>query len=322
MDFGGWWQAVQASLPSTWDQWLALFHGILQNPWTRGLALIVIVFLTIRVIASIYSGDKQGAEIGPVAIRKHASSRLTEDSVCLHRDLMPMNMDGVSAKIKVLYVYTDANGKRHRRVVHEQRNIQLSIAPQRLRRAEKIDGQEIPDVATALVCFPPFESDNPIDSIEPMKERARDYADQHDILGQWTDDDGIPLISTGAEFKDQVNSGKEQYILERVAKIQAAQGKGIYKRWTFRRLWKDRPNVVGSYYLKFEFSHDPVFVLTRHPDKDLKMTAWLTILTSMFALIMDWWPQGAAPFGFVPPSEIARPVDPASTPRPPRVTVP
>lgn len=322
MDFGGMWEAAVGSLPKTWDQWLELLHGILGNPWTRGLALIVIVFVTIRIIASIYSGDKQGAEIGPIAIRKHASARLTEDTLCLHRDLMPMNMDGVSANIKVLYVYTDANGKRHRRIVHEQRNIHLSIAPQKLRKAEKIDGQEIPDVPTSMVCFPPFESEWPADSIEPMKDRARDYAAQHEILKQWTDDDGIPLISTGAEFRDQISSGKEQYILDRVARIQAAQGKGVYRRWAFRRLWKNRPNVVGSYYLKFEFSHDPVFVLTRHPDKDLKMTAWLTILTSMFALIMDWWPNGAAPFGLVAPSEIARSAEPATPPRSVRVVPP
>ena len=207
-------------------------------------------------------------------------------------------------------------------MVHQERNIRLSIAPQKLRRADKIDGQEIPDVATALVCFPPFEADKPLDSIEPMKERARDYAEQHEILKHWTDDDGIPLISAGAEFRDQINFGKEQYILERVARIQARQGKGAYNRWAFRRVWKNRPNVIGSYYLKFEFSHDPVFVLTRHPDKDLKMTAWLTILTSMFALIMDWWPQGSAPFGFAPATEIAGPAEPARTSRSVRVVPP
>jgi hypothetical protein len=197
-----------------------------------------------------------------------------------------------------------------------------SISPQKLRRAEKIDGQEIPDVPTALVCFPPFESEKPLDSVEPMKERARDYADQHEILKHWTDDDGIPLISTGAEFKDRIAFGKDQYILDRVARIEAASGKGLYRRWAFRRLRKNRPNVVGSYFLKFEFSHNPFFVLTRHPDKDLKMTAWLTILTSMFALIMDWWPNGDAPFGYLPPGEIARPADGSTPSRTVRVVPP
>lgn len=323
MNIGAWWAAAQSGLPKTWDAWIDLFVRVLQNPWTRGVALIVIVFITIRVIASIYSGDKQGAEIGPIAIRKHSSARLNEQTLCLHRDLMEMNMDGVTANVKVLYVYTDANGRRRRQMVHRERSIRLSISPQKLRSVvEKIDGQEFPDVPTADVCFPPFESDKPVDPILPMKERALDYAEQHEILKHWHDDDGIPLISTGAEFKEQVSSGKDQFILESVARMNAAKGKSIFKRWKFRGLRKNRPNVIGSYYLKFEFSHDPVFVLTRHPDKDLKMTAWLTILTSMFALIMDWWPQGAAPFGFVPPSEIVRAGEHPAPPRTTRVVVP
>jgi hypothetical protein len=58
-------------------------------------------------------------------------------------------------------------------------------------------------------------------------------------------------------------------------------------------------------------------VLTRHPDRDLKMTAWLTILTSMFALIMDWWPNGAQPFGITAPGATVRAADspPARTVR-------
>jgi hypothetical protein len=322
MDFGGMWAAAQAGVPKTWDQWQAFFHAILENPWTRSLALVVIVFLTIRVIAGIYSGDKQGAEIGPIAIRKHSSARLDEKTLCLPRELMEMSMDAVSANVRILYVYTDATGRRRRTVVHQERNIRLSISPQRLRRAEKIDGQEIPDVPTSLVCFPPFESEKPIDPIEPMKERAPDYAEQYEILKHWTDDDGIPLISTGAEFKDRIAFGKDQYIRERVARIEAARGKGPFKRWAFRRRRKCRPNVVGSYFLKFEFSHNPFFVLTRHPDKDLKMTAWLTILTSMFALIMDWWPNGDAPFGYLPPGEVARPADGPTPPRTVRIVPP
>jgi hypothetical protein len=39
-----------------------------------------------------------------------------------------------------------------------------------------------------------------------------------------------------------------------------------------------------------QFSKNPWFVLFRHPNRDLKMTAWLTILTSFFAIAMDLWP--------------------------------
>lgn len=46
------------------------------NPWARAIGLTVIVYLTIRVIASVYSGDKQNSELGPIGIRPHAAQRL------------------------------------------------------------------------------------------------------------------------------------------------------------------------------------------------------------------------------------------------------
>lgn len=43
LDFGSMWAATQGSLPKTWDTWVDLFLHVLQNPWTRGIALIVLV---------------------------------------------------------------------------------------------------------------------------------------------------------------------------------------------------------------------------------------------------------------------------------------
>lgn len=321
MDVGTLWAGLVKALPTDWDSWLALGEGILANPWARTLALILIVYFTIRVIASIYSGDKQGAELGPVAIREHPSSRYDDNTIRLHRDLMSMNMDGVSANCQVLYVYTDAKGRRRRKVVYREDDIQLSIAPQKIRRADKIDGQEIPDVPTTYVCFPPLETEELPDTISPMQEKAVDYARHHRILENWHDDDSAQIISAGSEFMQQVASGKEQFIFECVASQAELKEGSLGHRLHFKRRRNNRPNVVGSYYLKFEFSHEPLFVLTRHPDRDLKMTAWLTILTSMFALIMDWWPMGQAPFGLVVPTEIARAAEHTPT-RSVRVTPP
>ena len=195
MDVGTLWAGLVKALPTDWDSWLALGEGILANPWARTLALILIVYFTIRVIASIYSGDKQGAELGPVAIREHPSSRYDDNTIRLHRDLMSMNMDGVSANCQVLYVYTDAKGRRRRKVVYREDDIQLSIAPQKIRRADKIDGQEIPDVPTTYVCFPPLETEELPDTISPMQEKAVDYARHHRILENWHDDDSAQIIS-------------------------------------------------------------------------------------------------------------------------------
>ncbi len=282
-------------------------HAALANPWTRTLALIVIVYLTIRVIASIYSGDKQGAELGPVAIRAHTSARYGRDTVRMPHALMPMAMDGVSACCKIFYVYNDARGRRRKHLVHTIRDAKLSVSPVNLPRVrDVIYGQEIPeDVATRHVCFPPVDIQEIAGPVPGTPETAGEYARLHRIIESWTEDDTAAWVSTSAEVKEEVSVGKIDFITQRANGIAKVE-RGFFNRLYFRPRYENRPNVVGSYYLKFEFSHEPLFVLTRHPDRDLKMTAWLTILTSMFALIMDWWPNGAPPFGLVAPGEIAR----------------
>lgn len=320
MDFGGWWTAALSSLPKTTDDLLDLLILIGQNPWTRGIALIVIVYFTIRVIAGIYSGDKQGAELGPVAIRPHSSPRYGRDTIRMPHQLMPMTMDGVSAKCKIFYVYNDTRGRRRKHLVHTIKQATLSISPVALGPVkDMIYGQEVPeDIATQHVCFPPVDVQDSSGPVPGTPELATDYVRLHRIIENWTEDDTAARVSMSAEVKDEVATGKIDFISAYSTRLSKAD-----RGWRigFKRLHENRPNVVGSFYLKFEFSHEPMFVLTRHPDRDLKMTAWLTILTSMFALIMDWWPQGSAPFGFVPPSEIARTAESPAT-RPSRVIVP
>ena len=320
VDFQGLWAAAVSGLPKSWEEVLNLFYAIIQNPWTRTLALVVIVYFTIRVIASIYSGDKQGAELGPVAIRQHTSARFGRNTIRMPHQLMPMTMDGVSAKCKIFYVYNDSRGRRRKHLVHTIGDANLSISPVALTPVQNmLFGQEVPEgVATQHVCFPPVDIQESTQPIPATPPEAREYVKLHKILENWTEDDTAARVSMSAEVKEEVAIGKVEFISTYAERLQKAD-RGW--RWGFKRMHENRPNVIGSYYLKFEFSHEPMFVLTRHPDRDLKMTAWLTILTSMFALIMDWWPQGSAPFGIVPPGEIVRAAD-GGPPRTARVVPP
>ncbi len=322
MDVGALWAGLVNALPKGWDAWLMLGETILANPWARTLALILIVYFTIRVIASIYSGDKQGAELGPVAIRAHTSAKFGRETVRMPHALMPMAMDGVSATCKVFYVYNDTRGRRRKHLVHTIHNANLSVSPVNLPRVrDVIYGQEIPDdVATRHVCFPPVDVQEINGQVPGTPDTAVEYARINRILESWTEDDTAVWVSTSADVKDEIGVGKIDFIASRATGIAKVE-RGFFNRLYFRPRYENRPNCIGSYYLKFEFSHEPLFVLTRHPDRDLKMTAWLTILTSMFALIMDWWPMGQAPFGVVVPTEIARPAEHAPT-RTVRVTPP
>jgi hypothetical protein len=292
---------------------------VLANAWARAAGLILLVYVTIRVIAAVYSGEKNRAELGPVAIRPHISGRYDRKTVRVPHRLIEMGLDGVIADCKIFYAYTDTGGKRRRRLVHEIKDARLSVSPNKIVRGQDIIfGQEVPSVEREFVCFP-LEFEEPAETVPATPADALEYAILHKILDAWREDDGAITITMHPETKEEVSDGKVAFIRDRVAAQKHAKAdwltrvSGIYAR---RR--KNRPNVVGSYYVQFEFSHNPFFVLTRHPDRDLKMTAWLTVLTSMFALVMDAWPtRSAADRGLVVPD--FQNVDTRPTPRVPGV---
>ena len=284
------WENVAAGWANA-QPMLGQIEAFLSNPWVRVIGLVVIVYFTIRVIASVYSGDKQNSELGPVAIRQHSGLR---DTIILPRVLMPMNMDGVSAKLKVYYVFNDSRGKRRKQLLHENARSRIAVSPVALRAAAKIDGQEVPDVASADVCFPPVDMDKAPSLVPATPDRAIDYVALHKIIENWHEDDNAPLISMHPEIREQIRADRERWIVEQANKVRREREGNFIQKLLSGSAARRRPNVIGSYYIKLEFSHDPWFVLTRHPDRDLKMTAWLTVLTSMFALVMDVWPKAPA----------------------------
>jgi hypothetical protein len=143
--------------------------------------------------------------------------------------------------------------------------------------------------------------DQPPESMPATPDRAQEYATLHNILDNWREDDDAFLVSLHADEHDLIRDAREQFIVETARKVADAREGNFIQRFLNRGVAKKRPNVVGSYFVKLEFSHNPWFVLTRHPDRELKMTAWLTVLTSAFALIMDAWPKAPPPFeGSVP----------------------
>lgn len=289
----------------------------LSDPWVRAIGLAIIVYATIRVIASVYSGDMQNSELGPLGLRPHAAQRLERNTILLPRLLMPMNMDGVQADCKIYYAFTDARGKRRDVQIHALRNARLAVSPVRLSRvAATVYGQEIPDLATEDVCFPPVDLDQAPPGVSATPDRALDYAAQYKVLENWREDDEALLISVHKDVLEEIKEARREYITDEADKVRKAREGNAMQRWLNRGVAKRRPNVVGSYYIKLEFSHEPWFVLTRHPDRELKMTAWLTVLTSMFAVLMEAWPTAREPADRAGVSAPAEPGPARATPRP------
>ncbi len=299
---------LMQSSPNWTLTWLTELTPWLANPWARAIGLSVIVYFTIRVIASVYAGNMQNSELGPLGLRPHAPKRLGRDSILLPRRLMPMNMEGVHANCRVYYTFVDASGRRRKQLVHSIAHARISISPVALATvAATVYGQEIPDVATEDVCFPPVDLEQIPAGVATTPERAQDYAALHKIIENWREDDEAHLISVHPNVHEEIKEAREQFIIDEAGKVRRARQGNVLARWISTGVARKRPNVVGSYYVKFEFSRNPFFVLTRHPDRELKMTAWLTVLTSMFALIMDAWPTEAMRPGASAPNHHASP---------------
>lgn len=115
--------------------------------------------------------------------------------------------------------------------------------------------------------------------------RARDYVALHKIVENWTEDDDAPLISFDGNVVDEIADSRRTFIVDAAAAVAKARARAL--GWFRGGAARNRLNVVGSYYIKLEYPHNPWFVLTKHPDHDLKMAAWLTVLTTLFGFVME-----------------------------------
>lgn len=299
-----WVQGQLANLNVDWQHlrgtaiaFLEWCGDLLSNPWARAIGLSIIVYATIRVIASVYTGDQQNSIIGPAGLRPHVARRHNRDTIVLPRSLMPMSMDGVAAHFTIFYEYVLADGKtRIRAPLYRSGNVRISVSVSNLpQTASTLYGYEVPDVATEDVCFPQVDLEQSPTQVPTTPDRAPAYAELHKLVEKWTEDDSAPIISLHADVLEEIAEARRAYITDRASEVRKAREANFVERWIKRGVAAKRPNVIGSYSVKLEFSHEPFFVLTRHPDRDLKMTAWLTVLTSMFALVMDAWPKEPSP---------------------------
>jgi len=279
------------ALEELWKSCATICTAIWYSTPFRLFCLILLVLCTIWVIAKVYSGDLQNAERGPVAIRRHSASSIPSDTIIVHRSLIPLSMDGVQAQCTLLYVYDGYRGKRQHGKLFT-RQMRLSVSANTLRPlADMARGNEVPDVGTEEVYWPilDIETETPIQGF-PTADRAQEHAKVCRVLERWSGDDALQLISLSEQVMSDVREARNDFIDKRVAGLRASKSGNWLKRLGHGEAAKKRPGAVGNYYLKFQFSNDPGFVLMKHPDRDVRMTAWLTVLTSLFALVMELFP--------------------------------
>lgn len=268
---------------------------IFANKIARALGMIGLVLLTIWVIALVYSGYAQDSVLGPIAIRPHTNRRLGEGTVVFDQSKYPFQMDGVEATCQVFYQYEDSAGKTQRVPVLGPRELKMHIRVSPIPSDTSTRyGFESNDDVGALphgsVTFPNFEAQTVPDSIAPTPTTVREYVEKNALEPLWTEDDEAPVISLGPAQVDLIAEARAAHIEARAQKWLDSQKPGFLSGMSRAQATRERANVFGSYYIKMQFSKRPDFVLFRHPNKELKMTAWLTLLTSFFSLAMDLWP--------------------------------
>lgn len=318
-----WHELIQTvGAPTTWAEFTELCVTIWYAMPFRLLCLLLFVLCTIWVIAKIYSGDLQNAERGPVAIRRHSSTSIPSDTIIVPRALVPLSMDGVQTRCTFMYVYDGHRGKRqHAKLL--TRHMRLSVSANPLRSlADMARGNEVPDAGTEELFWPllDIETETPTQGYR-TEDRAQQHASAARILERWSGDDALQLISLSEALMNDVRQSRQDFIDKRVGDLRASKSRNLLKRIRHSGAATRRPGAVGNYYIKFQFSNDPGFVLMKHPDRDVRMTAWLTVLTSLFALAMELFPLQATPPAGIAAS-VAAPVDSAvqdATPRAPRV---
>lgn len=280
----------------SWQEANSLATAIWYSMPFRLFCLILFVACTIWVIGKIYSGDLQNAERGPIAIRRHSATSVPSDTIIVPRSLVPLSMDGVQAQCTFMYVYDGHKNKRqHARLL--TRHMRLSVSATNLRTlADMAKGNEVPDVGTEEVFWPllDIETEVPTQGYATC-DRAQDHAQTNRILERWSGDDSLQLISLSEAVMNDVRQARQDFIDDRVRALRKAKSGKLWEKIGLSGAARRRPGAVGNYYVKFQFSNDPAFVLTKHPDRDVRMTAWLTVLTSIFALAMELLPLDARP---------------------------
>lgn len=271
--------------------WSAIFA----NKIARAVGMLVIVWVTIWVIALVYSGYARDSDLGPIAIRPHTNKKLGERTIVFDQTIYPFQMHGVEATCTFYYVYDDGQKPTRRRKIpllakqHLQLHIRSSPIPSETSTTRY--GYEGPDeLNSGLVVFPVFDPPSPPETVSTTPETIGEVVKQYGLIEKWTEDDAAPVVSLGASIWEQVCDDRINHIKERAKALEQARTGNILQKMTATQVAKDRANVFGSYYVKMQFSKHPWFVLFRHPNQDLKMTAWVTVLTSVFALAMDAWP--------------------------------
>ncbi|UPT61523.1 MAG: hypothetical protein M0D54_13995 [Hyphomonadaceae bacterium JAD_PAG50586_4] len=229
------------------------------------------VFLIVWLIALIYSGEVQRSLSGPVELRQ-PSRPMDERVIQAPQAIIPTKLDGLWASCSFQLVYLDARGRSVHKAIY-RRHMKLTSLGRRLSAKSEPS---------------PLMIEGAYQGIENLTfdQVARPDPEIVCMAGSICD---LIVARAQAELRRPIER------LERVKQIP------LYRILRRDRLAKRRPatDQEPTIQFKMRFHTNPWFVLSTHPDREVKTTAWLTVLTSVFALAMQLmygtWPDANTP---------------------------
>lgn len=270
------------------DVWSNVSEFLRQYMWlTKLLALFAFILVMVTVVAWLYSGEIQNTEVGPLAARGYDS--IDPGQLFGPRAIVTNLLDGKKAHCTIWINYKTRGGTQIRKRLW-QGNLNFGQVGRRygLTQSDLIGlwDQKRNDTLRAYLTDAGLTPDPPsmfADTPDQPFDIKTAYKDSdYEVVALSTEDFEVLQRSHAAFLEDGI---KEYTRRKAVAGNDARRLSKLHET----KSYKDLPDVAqeARIYMRMRFDIFPWYVLTKHPDREIKTTAWLTVLTSFFAMFMQ-----------------------------------
>lgn len=251
--------------------WLGI-HPSLQD-LVKALILVLFVLAILMIVGDVYRGEIQnklhriklgrtsrGAALPPelrnnLELRRRL--RRDGDVLCYVPDtLVPLPLNDIYSNVLFYFRYRDATGKVRSKLIENYRS-RFYIRKRAL----------------------------PHTWLTGHEDDHHYTEEENDLLSE---EDTVTTISMAASRVDYLEFGKIEPLMElEQKKYEKLKANPILQRLSgVSNGHLSEPKALGLA-VKFHFPINPHFLLYKHPDTNVRTTAWLTVLTSVFALFMQ-----------------------------------
>jgi hypothetical protein len=252
-------------------------------PLTRTALLFLFIIATLFAILLLYGGDVQNTNIGPISVRPRALA--TSTFFAAPRSIVTPSLEGKTIHCTFVLQYQDRRARPQFKNLTKPRKVKLKLSALNKRmgfiRAD-LFGFWNPNYAQLLqdrfteADIPTGAEDQGFYSREPPNDAG--------LLDMQSDE--LEFVTVSPALWSQLAQSHRDVMSKGMARFQR------FNRHRGKRSFEKAPEYLelpdyaqpANLYVRFHFTANPL----NHPDPQVKTTAWLTVLTSLFALLTQW----------------------------------